>query len=118
MVTILLKVLFNEITPIVGGVIKFFDHQGVTKTIATMLSEIHDPPVPKKMMAPCYTLYSCHIVFSYPHKTVQNNILVIDHVDHHIKSVLIKCLIQRNGKTENSQQCFVFYLKFIDFLVF
>ena len=68
-----MKILFNEIAPkcifsalralgvtsffnIVaqkGGCHKIFDHQiGGHKYIAEVLSEIHDPPIPKKMVAP------------------------------------------------------------------
>ena len=38
-----------------GGsyICKIFDHQiGGYKNIAEVLSEIHDPPIPKKMVAP------------------------------------------------------------------
>ena len=71
---ILMKILFNEIAPkmhifcatrivvtcffnIVApeGGNKIFDHQiggGGHKNIAEVLSQIHDPPIPKKMVAP------------------------------------------------------------------
>ena len=36
-----------------GGGHKIFDHQiGGSQNIAEVLSEIHDPPIPKKMVAP------------------------------------------------------------------
>ena len=63
-----MKILFDEIVPKmhvfcathIGGYIflrhwghKIFDHQmGGHKNIAEVLSEIHDPPIPKKMVAP------------------------------------------------------------------
>ena len=69
---ILMKILFNEIAPkmhifalralrvtcffhIVApkGGHKIFDHQiGGHKNIAEILSKIHDPPIPKKVVAP------------------------------------------------------------------
>ena len=43
---------FNIIAPDGGGH-KIFDHQiGSHKNIAEVLSGIHDPPIPKKMVAP------------------------------------------------------------------
>ena len=58
---ILMKILFNEITHKlhifrvmrIGGYM-FPPHQmgGGHKNIAEVLSEIHDPPIPKKMVAP------------------------------------------------------------------
>ena len=42
---------FNIVAPEGGH--KIFDHQmGGHKNIAEVLSEIHDPPIPKKMVAP------------------------------------------------------------------
>ena len=43
---------FNIVGPDGGGH-KIFDHQmGGSQNIAEVLSEIHDPPIPKKMVAP------------------------------------------------------------------
>ena len=44
---------FNIVVPGGGESHKIFDHQmGGHKNIAEVLSEIYDPPIPKKMVAP------------------------------------------------------------------
>ena len=44
---------FNIVAPGGGGGHKIFDHQiGGHKRFAEVLSEIYDPPIPKKMVTP------------------------------------------------------------------
>ena len=80
-----MKILFNEIAPkcifsvlhalgvtyIVapggGGGHKIFDHQiGGSKNIAEVLSEIYDPPIPKKMVAPSTIIHRVSLAIKEP----------------------------------------------------